>query len=101
MTQPPNDMETKDLAVGPDGVPRVRGVSGDERLIGYSPSPELTGDGVADGRTPGVSNSPGKYEAPTAPTEESAPLAKEAPPATPATNTSDTASPATGSTQTD
>lgn len=60
----PENMETKDTKTGPDGVPRIQGANSDERLIGYTPAAVPNPDGMADGRTPGVTNTPGPYEAP-------------------------------------
>lgn len=57
----PEGMETKDT--GGEHV-RIAGAVGDERQIGYSPAAVPNPDGMADGFTPGTTNTPGPYEAP-------------------------------------
>lgn len=57
----PEGLETKDT--GGEHV-RIAGAMGEERLVGYSPAAVPNRDGMADGLTPGVTNTPGPYEAP-------------------------------------
>lgn len=64
----PSGIETKTF---------ITGASSAEVNIGYSPAPVPFDDGMADGKTPGTTNTPGRYVAPDA--GESASTGEETP----------------------
>lgn len=57
-------MAATDKPEGLESKTFISGASGNEVNIGYSPTAVPFKDGMADGLTPGTTNTPGPYEAP-------------------------------------